>query len=221
MMSIPPARKGPTSSNRPSWNAYPCRVPDPEGQTAARPGRCANHPAVALVGTCEVCGRPLCIACAVPVRGRLIGPECLSEILEDVLSPQSLPRSSRIRRYGHWSRCSPPPWPWPELWPSSPPCWVWAVHPADRPRPRRPPTLACLIRPPRGNTIRPGAIQIDLKGAVMSQRPGFDLAKLSAADRMLVGGSLLLFIDSFLNWQRVCGPKVLGLNTFCATANAW
>ena len=55
----------------------------------------------------------------------------------------------------------------------------------------------------------------------MSQRPGFDLAKLSAADRMLVGGSLLLFIDSFLNWQRVCGPKVLGLNTFCATANAW
>ena len=70
-------------------------MPDPEGQTAARPGRCANHPAVALVGTCEVCGRPLCIACAVPVRGRLIGPECLSEILEDVLSPQSLPHPVR------------------------------------------------------------------------------------------------------------------------------
>ena len=74
---------------------YPSRVPDPEEQTAARPGRCANHPAVALVGTCEVCGRALCIACAVPVRGRLIGPECLSEILEDVVSPQPLSRPVR------------------------------------------------------------------------------------------------------------------------------
>jgi hypothetical protein len=54
----------------------------------------------------------------------------------------------------------------------------------------------------------------------MSQRPGFDLAKLSSADRMLVGGSLLLFIDSFLAWQRACTPKVIGLN-LCISFNAW
>jgi hypothetical protein len=35
----------------------------------------------------------------------------------------------------------------------------------------------------------------------MSQRPSFRLARLSAADRILVGGSLLLLIDSFLDWQ--------------------
>jgi len=55
----------------------------------------------------------------------------------------------------------------------------------------------------------------------MSQRPAFDLAKLTTAERILVGGSLLLFIDSFLNWQRVCGPKILGLGSICGTANAW
>jgi len=45
------------------------------------------------VGTCELCGRALCIACAVPVRGRLIGPECLSTILEDVSAPPPPSRS--------------------------------------------------------------------------------------------------------------------------------
>lgn len=54
-----------------------------EGQTSARPGRCANHPAVARVGACDECGRPLCLACAVPVRGKVIGPECLSKVLVD------------------------------------------------------------------------------------------------------------------------------------------
>jgi hypothetical protein len=34
-----------------------------------------------------VCGRGLCLACAVPVRGRLIGPECLASVLQDVPAP--------------------------------------------------------------------------------------------------------------------------------------
>jgi hypothetical protein len=55
----------------------------------------------------------------------------------------------------------------------------------------------------------------------MAQRPSFDMAKLSTADKILAGGSLLLFIDSFLSWQRVCGPKILGLNSICGSANAW
>jgi len=45
--------------------------------------RCANHPARTTVAVCDVCGRPLCIGCAIPVRGRVLGPECLPEVLGD------------------------------------------------------------------------------------------------------------------------------------------
>jgi hypothetical protein len=45
--------------------------------------RCANHPARATVGACDVCGRPLCVGCAIPVRGRVLGAECLPEVLGD------------------------------------------------------------------------------------------------------------------------------------------
>jgi hypothetical protein len=45
--------------------------------------RCANHPSRPTVATCELCGRPLCVECAVPVRGRVLGIECLSEVLGD------------------------------------------------------------------------------------------------------------------------------------------
>lgn len=54
----------------------------------------------------------------------------------------------------------------------------------------------------------------------MAQRPSFDMTKLSTADKILLGGSLLLFIDSFLNWQRVC-VSVVGVRIGCASANAW
>lgn len=53
----------------------------------------------------------------------------------------------------------------------------------------------------------------------MAQRPSFDLTKLSTADKILLGGSLLMFIDTFLPWQRVC-IKFLGVGG-CASANAW
>jgi hypothetical protein len=54
----------------------------------------------------------------------------------------------------------------------------------------------------------------------MAQRPSFDMTRLSTADKILLGGSLLLFIDSFLNWQRACA-SVLGVKVFCGSANAW
>lgn len=54
----------------------------------------------------------------------------------------------------------------------------------------------------------------------MAQRPSFDMTKLSTADKILLGGSLLLFIDSFLAWQRVC-VSVVGVRIGCASANAW
>jgi hypothetical protein len=37
----------------------------------------------------------------------------------------------------------------------------------------------------------------------MAQRPPFDVSKFSAADKILAGGSLLLFIDSLFPWQKV------------------
>jgi hypothetical protein len=51
----------------------------------------------------------------------------------------------------------------------------------------------------------------------MAQRPSFDLTKVSTADKILLGGALLMFIDTFLAWQRVC----LGILGICPSANAW
>jgi len=62
-------------------------APAPNARATARKGRCANHPGVAQVASCDVCGRPLCVACAVPVRGSVVGPECVGEVLPDVPEP--------------------------------------------------------------------------------------------------------------------------------------
>ena len=43
------------------------------------------------MGSCEVCARPLCVACAVPVRGTLVGPECLATVLEHAPPPEAIP----------------------------------------------------------------------------------------------------------------------------------
>ncbi len=47
-----------------------------------------------------MCGRAMCIACAVLVRGSLVGSECLSAILEDAPAPDSQPGPVRSR--GDW-----------------------------------------------------------------------------------------------------------------------
>ena len=39
--------------------------------------RCEIHPGTVSVARCARCDRTLCIACAVPVRGEVLGPECL------------------------------------------------------------------------------------------------------------------------------------------------
>jgi hypothetical protein len=52
----------------------------------------------------------------------------------------------------------------------------------------------------------------------MAQGPSFDMNKLSTADKILLGGAFLLFVDSFLNWQKVC---VTIIRSICGTANAW
>ncbi|HEX2088611.1 MAG TPA: hypothetical protein VHI54_01580 [Actinomycetota bacterium] len=62
-----------------------------EEPAVARPGRCATHPAAPEVGQCSVCGRALCLTCATPVRGDLVGPECLSAVLDEIPPPTPVP----------------------------------------------------------------------------------------------------------------------------------
>ena len=45
--------------------------------------RCRHHPGRAAVARCSVCGDPVCLSCAVPVRGRILGPGCVAEELGD------------------------------------------------------------------------------------------------------------------------------------------
>ncbi len=39
---------------------------------------------------------------------------------------------------------------------------------------------------------------------------GFDVSKMSTAEKLLAGGSILLLIDSFFPWQRSCASDILG-----------
>jgi hypothetical protein len=39
------------------------------------------HPESEAVALCDACGRPACLACAVPVRGQVFGRECLADVL--------------------------------------------------------------------------------------------------------------------------------------------
>jgi hypothetical protein len=49
--------------------------------------RCHAHPGAAAVARCAHCERPVCIACAVPVRGAVVGAECLSAELGSPWTP--------------------------------------------------------------------------------------------------------------------------------------
>ena len=77
----------------------PVREPG-ESQQAVRLGRCANHAAMPSVGTCDVCGKAICVSCAIPVRGRLVCHDCLGNVLEDVpdapVPPKRLPPPGRV-----------------------------------------------------------------------------------------------------------------------------
>jgi hypothetical protein len=60
-------------------------LPEPDREDAkdeaAGSERCQHHPARAAVARCAGCDRPLCVSCAVPVRGRVFGPECVADEL--------------------------------------------------------------------------------------------------------------------------------------------
>ena len=68
-------------------------APEPATDTPARPGsdgagaaaheRCIHHPSRTAIARCSACDEPVCLACAVPVRGSVLGPECLATELGD------------------------------------------------------------------------------------------------------------------------------------------
>jgi hypothetical protein len=59
----------------------------------------------------------------------------------------------------------------------------------------------------------------------MEKSGGFDMSKMSMADKIVLGGGILLLLDSFLSWQKVCVSDILGGlgggADFCGKANAW
>jgi hypothetical protein len=51
---------------------------------------------------------------------------------------------------------------------------------------------------------------------------GFDISKMSTAEKMLAGGSILLLLDSFLPWQKFCADLgALGGNVCVGSVSAW
>ena len=59
----------------------------------------------------------------------------------------------------------------------------------------------------------------------MEKSGGFDMSKMSIASKIIMGAGILLLIDSFLSWQKVCASDILGdiagVGDICASANAW
>ncbi len=58
---------------------YAADVPAEERTRSAQ--RCSVHGSTPSIAACDACGRPLCLACAIPVRGRTLGAECLATAL--------------------------------------------------------------------------------------------------------------------------------------------
>src|SRR3954447_14280890 len=55
-------------------------MPTPEAPSRVT-GRCSVHQGSVAVAVCDGCGRRMCLACAVPVRGGTVGAECLATVL--------------------------------------------------------------------------------------------------------------------------------------------
>lgn len=53
----------------------------PEQRALGGSERCAFHAGRPAVARCDACGRPLCLGCSTPVRGEVLGPDCLARLL--------------------------------------------------------------------------------------------------------------------------------------------
>ena len=99
---------------------------------AARKGRCSIHSGEDSVAVCDVCGRALCIACAIPVRGSVVGQECLSEVLEDPPPapdpPGPPPRARAIALGGFLLVVGSSILPWARYGDASGTLGAWTLH---------------------------------------------------------------------------------------------
>ena len=68
-----------------------------EDQATRSTARCAAHPSNPSIALCDSCGRPLCLSCAVPVRGQVFGSECLAQVLgpDGATGPRPVPDRPR------------------------------------------------------------------------------------------------------------------------------
>ena len=59
----------------------------------------------------------------------------------------------------------------------------------------------------------------------MEKPSGFYMARVTMAIKIFIVAGILLLVDSFLSWQKVCASDILGdlggVGDFCAKANAW
>ena len=57
----------------------------------------------------------------------------------------------------------------------------------------------------------------------MEKSGGFDMSKMSMASKIIMGAGILLLIDSFLKWQKICIDfgGLGGLGKTCPGVNAW
>jgi hypothetical protein len=78
-----PERADDAGSTAPEAGADPPTRAETDGGEAATHERCIHHPSRTAVARCSACDEPVCLACAVPVRGRVLGPECLATELGD------------------------------------------------------------------------------------------------------------------------------------------
>jgi len=59
------------------------------------------------------------------------------------------------------------------------------------------------------------------KGERMAQRgQSFDMSRMTTPTKIILGGGILLLIDSFLAWQKVCAG-IEGIAEFCVSASMW
>jgi hypothetical protein len=66
-------------------------------EATARRRACAVHGDRPAIETCASCGRPVCLACAIPFRGRVLCSECAARELGDPV-PAPRPPDRRPRR---------------------------------------------------------------------------------------------------------------------------
>ncbi|MGZ8636328.1 MAG: hypothetical protein ACXWX2_05070 [Actinomycetota bacterium] len=94
--------------------------------------RCTVHGSSPSVAACDGCGRPLCLACAIPVRGRVLGAECLSTVLgPETHMPEIVEREpDRALRAlawgGHALALAATFLPWSRFGPGSEPFGAWS-----------------------------------------------------------------------------------------------